>query len=85
MLRSKKLEIRKKKSENLKDSIKNKTKNRKIESNPSNNKTKHEGDNPSFLDEFTKHTFSLTVQFVFLSKMKEGELDIPSHFYFSST
>ena len=39
---------------NLKEPIKNKTESRKIESNPSNDRTKHEGDNPSFLDEFIK-------------------------------
>ena len=66
----------------MKELIKNKTESRKIESNPSNDRTKHDGDNPSFLDEFIKFTFSLTVQFIFLSKMKE--LDISSHFYFSS-
>jgi hypothetical protein len=79
MLRSKKLEIRKKKVKSLKDSIKNKTENRKIESKPSKVRTKHEGGNPSFLDEFIKFTFS------FLSKIKEGELNIPSQFYFSNT
>ena len=72
---------------NLKEPIKNNTENSKIESNLSNDRTRHDGDNPSILDEFIKFTSSLTVQFifVFLSKMKEGELDIPSHFYFSST
>ena len=71
----------------FKEPIKSKTENSKIESNPSNDRTRHDGDNPSFLDEFIKFTSSLTVQFifVFLSKMKEGEFDIPSHFYFSST
>ena len=44
MLRSKKLEIREK-VKILKEPIKNKTESRKIESNPSNDRTKHDGDN----------------------------------------
>ena len=39
---------------NLKEPIKNKTESRKIESYPSNDRTKREGYNPSFLDEFMK-------------------------------
>ena len=72
---------------NLIEPIKNKTEISKIVSNPSNDRTRHDGDNPSFLDEFIKCTSSLTVQFIFVffSKMKEGEFEIPSHFYFSST
>ena len=36
---------------NLIEPIKNKTEISKIESNPSNDRTRHDGDNPSFLDE----------------------------------
>jgi hypothetical protein len=73
MLRSKKLEIRKKKSEKSERVNKNKTESRKIESNPSNDRTKHEGDNPSFIhvDEFIKFTFYFPWQFN-SSKMKGG-------------
>ena len=53
MLRSKKLEIREK-VKILKEPIKNKTESRKTESNPSNDRTKHEGNNPPCLDEFIK-------------------------------
>ena len=43
----------------MKERIKNKTESRKIESNPSNDRTKHKGDKPSFLDEFIKFYFFL--------------------------
>ena len=38
----------------LKEPIKNKTENSKNESNPLNDRTRHDGDNPSFLDESIK-------------------------------
>ena len=43
-----------------------------IEPNPSKDRAMHEGDNPSFLDEFMKFTFYLIVLFifVFLSKYR---------------
>jgi hypothetical protein len=48
-----------------------------IEPNPSKDRAMHEGDNPSFLDEFIKFTFFLTVLliFVFLSKYRSKGLD----------
>jgi hypothetical protein len=35
-----------------------------IETNPSKDRAMHEGDNPSFRDEFIKFTFFLTVLFI---------------------
>jgi hypothetical protein len=68
MLRPKKLEVQGTKWK-LREPIKTKTENHKIEPIPSKDRAMHEGDNLSFLDEFKK-TFFLTVQFkfVFLSK-----------------
>jgi hypothetical protein len=37
-----------------------------IEPNPSKDRAMPEGDNPSFWDEFTKFTFFLTAQFIFV-------------------
>jgi hypothetical protein len=37
-----------------------------IEPNPSKDRAMPKGDNPSFGDEFTKFTFFLTVQFIFV-------------------
>jgi hypothetical protein len=37
-----------------------------IEPNPSKDRAIHEGDNPSFLDEFMKLTFILTVLLIFV-------------------
>jgi hypothetical protein len=56
MLRSKKLEIRKKKCENWKGR-RMETKHHKIEPNLSKDRAMPEGDNLSFWDEFTKFTF----------------------------
>jgi hypothetical protein len=71
MLGTKKLEIQGTKWK-LKEPIKTKTENHKIEPIPSKDRPipMHEGDNLSVLDEFIEFTFFLTVQFkfVFLSK-----------------
>jgi hypothetical protein len=37
-----------------------------IERNPWKERTMHEGDNPSLLDEFIKFTFVFTVLFIFI-------------------
>jgi hypothetical protein len=37
-----------------------------IEPNPSKDRAVHEGDNPSFLDEFMKFTFFLTALLIFI-------------------
>jgi hypothetical protein len=63
MLRPKKLEIRKN-VKTLKEPIKSKTESHKTEPNPSKDGAMHEGKNPSFLDEFIRFTFFLTVQFI---------------------
>jgi hypothetical protein len=56
----------------VKEPIKTKTESHQIGPNPQKDRAKHEGYNPSFLDEFIKFTFPLTVQFkfVFLSKYR---------------
>jgi hypothetical protein len=71
MLRPKKFEIRKN-GKTVNEPIKAKTDSHEIEPNPSKDRSMHEGDNPSFLDEFMKISFFATVQFifVFLSKYR---------------
>jgi hypothetical protein len=64
MLRSEKLEIRKKVKTVNELSDENQTESHEIEPNPSKDRAMPEGDNPSFLDGFTKFTFFLTVQFI---------------------
>jgi hypothetical protein len=44
----------------------NQTECHEIEPNQSKDRAMPEGDNPSFCDEFTKFSFFLTVQFIFL-------------------
>ena len=46
------LEIRKKKCVNCERAVKNQIECHEIEPNPSNDRAMHEGDNPSFRDEF---------------------------------
>jgi hypothetical protein len=66
MLRSKKLEIRKKKCEDYKIADKNQAEWYEIEPYPSKDRAMHEGDNPWIWDEFIKFAFFLTVQFKFV-------------------
>jgi hypothetical protein len=62
------LEIQRKENvKTVKEPIKTKSESHKTEPNPLKDRAMHEGDNPSFLDEFVKFTFILTVQFIFLS------------------
>jgi hypothetical protein len=42
-----------------------------IEPNPSKDRAMHEGDNPSFLDEFIKFVFFLTELFIHKSRKKQ--------------
>jgi hypothetical protein len=63
MLRPKKVGNPKKNVKSVKVPIKTKTESHEIEPNPSKDRAMHEGDNPSFLDEFIKFT-SLTVQYI---------------------
>jgi hypothetical protein len=71
ILRSKKLEIRKKMKTVKEPSDGNQTECHEIEPNPSKDRAMHEGDNPSFWDEFIKFTFFfLTVQFIFVSRFR---------------
>ena len=65
MLRSKKLEIRKR---NLKTerAVGWKPNSHEIEPNPSKDRSMHEGDTPSFLNEFMKFTLYLIVVFIFV-------------------
>jgi hypothetical protein len=65
MLRSKNLEIRKRKVKTERV-VGWKPKCHEIEPNPSKDRAIPEGDSPSFWDEFTKFTFSSTVQFIFV-------------------
>jgi hypothetical protein len=46
--------------------MKTKTEYHKIEPNPSKGRDMPEGDHPSFSDEFSKFTFFLTVEFIFV-------------------
>ena len=64
VLGSKKLEVRKKNVKSVK-SRKNEILCHEIEPNLSKDRAMHEGDNPSFLDEFMRFTFYLIVLFVF--------------------
>jgi hypothetical protein len=66
MLRSKKLEIRKKMWKLKEPFDENQTECHEIEPKPSKDRAMPEGDNPLFWDEFTKLTFFLTVQFIFV-------------------
>jgi hypothetical protein len=66
MPRSKKLEIRKKCETVKEPSDETQRECHEIEPNPSKDRAMHEGDNPSFWDEFIKFTFCLTVQFIFV-------------------
>jgi hypothetical protein len=59
MLRSKKLEIRKKMWKRKEPSDENQTECHEIEQNPSKDTAMAEGENPSFWDEFTKIYFFL--------------------------
>jgi hypothetical protein len=52
MLMPKKLKIREKKCENCERADKNQSEIHKSEPNPSKDRAMHEGDNPSFSDEF---------------------------------
>jgi hypothetical protein len=65
MLRSKKVG-NKKKSENCERFHKTQKDCHEIEPNPSKDRAMHEGDNPSFCNEFVKFALFLTVQFKFV-------------------
>jgi hypothetical protein len=66
MLKSNKLEIRKKMWKLKDPSDENQTECHELEPNPSKDRAMPEGDNPSFWDEFTNYIFFLTVQSIFV-------------------
>jgi hypothetical protein len=58
----------------VKEPIKTKTESHETEPNASKDRAMHEGDNPSFLHEFMKFNFFLTVQFIFVFLSKNRSL-----------
>jgi virulence-associated protein VagC len=66
MFMPKTLEIRGENVKTVIEPIKTKTETHEMEPNRSKDKAKHEGDNPSFLDEFLKFAFVLIFQFIFV-------------------
>jgi hypothetical protein len=71
MLRSKNLEIRKKMWKLKEPSDENQTECNEIKPIPSKDRAMPEEDNPLFWDEFTKFTFFLTVQCIFIRILKQ--------------